>query len=115
MMRRREFITWLGGAVTWPLAARAQQPAMPVVGYLHPGSPGAAQSRTAAFLQGLSDQGYIDGRNVAIEFRWAEDRLGSLPILAADLVRLKVAVLATVGTEASLVGTRATKTIPHVF
>lgn len=86
-MRRRDFIAMIDGATTWPLAARAQQPAVPVVGFLNAGSPGSYANQVAAFHQGLGDAGYVEGRNVAIEFRWAEGDAGRLPALAADLVR----------------------------
>jgi putative tryptophan/tyrosine transport system substrate-binding protein len=87
MIRRREFIAGLGGAAAWLVAARAQQPAMPVIGFLHTGSPEVTPSLVAGFRQGLNETGFIDGRNVTIEFRWAHNDLNRLPELAADLVR----------------------------
>jgi len=110
---RRELLAALGGAaVAWPLAASARQ--MPVVGFLHGGSPGERAHVIAAFRQGLKETGYVEGENVAIVYRWAEDQLDRLPELAADLVRQQVAVLATGGNAATLVA-KATTTIPIVF
>ena len=116
-MRRRDLITFLaGGITTWPLAAHAQQKAMPVIGFLSSLSPGPSAPFTAAFLQGLSETGYVDGKNVAIKYRWAEENYDRLPALAADLVGHKVDVIVTVGGGVvALAAKNATSTIPIVF
>jgi putative ABC transport system substrate-binding protein len=112
---RRKFLATLGGAATWPLAARAQQPAMPVVGFLSSGSPGPYQPFLSAYHAGLKESGYIEGHNVAIEYRWAEGEHARLPKMADDLIRVRVSVIAAAGTPAALAAQAATTSIPIAF
>jgi putative ABC transport system substrate-binding protein len=116
MIKRREFIAGLGGAATWPLGVRAQQPTLPVVGFVDPGSADASAGWVAAFRKGLGETGYVEGQNVTVEYHWLEGQYDRLPALMADLVRRRVAVIATPASfPASIAAKAATATIPIVF
>jgi putative ABC transport system substrate-binding protein len=114
-IRRRDFVALLGGAAAWPLAASAQQAALPVVGYLNFGSPESDASRLSGLRRGLNQSGYVEGRNLVIEYRWAGNQADRLPALTADLVQLRVAVIVTPGLVATLAAKAATTSIPIVF
>jgi putative tryptophan/tyrosine transport system substrate-binding protein len=114
-MRRREFIAGLGSAAAWPLAVRAQQQPLPLVGFLNAAFAENYTSQLAAFLKGLGEGGFVDGRGVTVEYRWGEDQNGRFPMLAADLVKRRVAVIAATSTPAALAAKAATSTVPIVF
>jgi putative ABC transport system substrate-binding protein len=111
-VRRREFVALLGGAAAWPLAARAQQPAMPVIGFIDTRSVETTREQVAAFKRGLAETGYVEGRNVAIEYRWADNQTDRLPALASDLVRQRIAVIVAPGPPSALAAKAATTKIP---
>src|SRR6202048_3198512 len=115
LIRRRDFIAALGGATAWPLSTHAQQSAMPVVGFLNTRVPGADPHLLAAFRRGLKETGYVEGQNVAIEYRWAYNQYDRLPALAADLVRRQVTVIAAIGSPSAPAAKVMTTTIPIVF
>src|SRR3974377_321330 len=114
-LKRRQFIALLGGAVVWPLVARAQQPPMPVIGFLDSRTPEAVTGRLRAFRRGLKETGYAEGENVAITYRWAENQIDRLPELANDLVRRPVSVIGVAGEPATFAAKSATTTVPIVF
>ena len=115
-MKRREFIAGLGSAAAWPVVGRAQQAALPVIGFLNPQSDdGSNKAFQIAFLQGLKETGYVEGQNVAVEYRWAENQVERLPALAGDLVRRRAAVIVAVGTETGLAAKAVTTTTPVLF
>jgi putative ABC transport system substrate-binding protein len=115
LLRRRDFITLLGGAAAWPIAARAQQPALPAVGYLSNGGPDLSGKNLTAFRQGLAEAGYFEGRNIAIEYRWTNNQADRLTEFATDLVRRRVTLIAAVGAPAAIAAKAATATIPVLF